>query len=339
VRRSTETLSRQWDILELIPREPRSITTAEVGRRLAAQGHDVDVRTVQRDLTTLETKFMLRCRTEGRVNHWYWDRDRKSLEIPRLSGPAAVALLLVRDYLFPLLPKGIADELSLHFANAADALKGTKLERWHERVRMVDRGPLLRAPDIDPAVRDVVYEALLNGCQIEADYTSRHTRASRRLRINPLALVTKHGVLYVVATLWRYQDPRQLALHRMNAAELLDSPAEMPPSFDLDTYIDDGAFGYPVSSQEIELAALFTTDAAAHLHERELAHDQQLEVRDDGITVLRATVPDTQELRWWLLGFGDQVEVVAPDHLRAELEAVAQGMFKKYNYNADGAGS
>lgn len=335
MRHSTETLSRQWDILELIPREPQSITAAEVRRRLATRGHDVDVRTVQRDLTTLETKFMLRCRTEGRANHWYWGRDRKSLEIPRLSGPAAVTLLLARDYLIPLFPKGVADELGLHFAKAADSVKGTKLEHWHERVRMVDRGPILHAPDVDPAVRDVVYEALLDGRQVEADYTSRSSDGSRRLRINPLGLVAKHGVLYVVATLWRYEDPRQLALHRMCAAELLGSAVEIPPAFNLDTYIgDDDAFGYPISEEKLEITVRFTPEAAVHLHERRLAEDQHLERRDDGLVVLRATVPDTQELRWWLLGFGDQVEVIAPDQLRAEFVAMARDMFEKYNHNA-----
>ncbi len=117
----------------------------------------------------------------------------------------------------------------------------------------------------------------------------------------------------------------------MSAASLLDSPAQMPPSFDLNAYIDDeAAFGYPVTSREVEIAVLFTLEAAAHLHERRLAEDQQLEVREDGLTLLRATVPDTQELRWWLLGFGDQAEVLAPERLRSEFEATVRRLFDKY---------
>jgi predicted DNA-binding transcriptional regulator YafY len=33
---------------------------------------------------------------------------------------------------------------------------------------------------------------------------------------------------------------------------------------------------------------------------------------------LSATVADTAELRWWLLGFGEGVEVIGPKSLRNE---------------------
>jgi predicted DNA-binding transcriptional regulator YafY len=39
---------------------------------------------------------------------------------------------------------------------------------------------------------------------------------------------------------------------------------------------------------------------------------------DDDRERLMATVKDTQELRWWLLGFGEGVEIIEPASLRAE---------------------
>jgi predicted DNA-binding transcriptional regulator YafY len=36
----------------------------------------------------------------------------------------------------------------------------------------------------------------------------------------------------------------------------------------------------------------------------------------DGRVLLKATVLDSFELRWWLTGFGDRVEVVKPKYLR-----------------------
>jgi len=41
-------------------------------------------------------------------------------------------------------------------------------------------------------------------------------------------------------------------------------------------------------------------------------------------------VKDTLELRWWLLGFGDKVEVLAPKALREEFSAVTQRMAVQY---------
>jgi predicted DNA-binding transcriptional regulator YafY len=48
------------------------------------------------------------------------------------------------------------------------------------------------------------------------------------------------------------------------------------------------------------------------------------------MVLVEATVQDTQQLRWWLLGFGDQVEVVEPGELRNEFLQVAKGMIGLY---------
>jgi predicted DNA-binding transcriptional regulator YafY len=45
---------------------------------------------------------------------------------------------------------------------------------------------------------------------------------------------------------------------------------------------------------------------------------------------LSASVRETAELTWWLLGFGDQVEVVAPKRLRASLAETARSMCARY---------
>ena len=43
------------------------------------------------------------------------------------------------------------------------------------------------------------------------------------------------------------------------------------------------------------------------------------------------TVADTAELRWWLLGFGDGVEVVRPKALRNEFREMTNNMARMYS--------
>jgi len=330
MRKSTDTIGRQWELLRLVPREPRSITTAEIRSRLAEHGYEADVRTIQRDLTTLEAKFPLICRVDGRTNHWSWARQHPGLEVPRLETPTAITLLFVRDYLLPLLPKSISSELAPYFDKAKEVLKGTTLEQWGRRVRMIRRGPLLKAPSVATGVLDAVYRALLEGRQLEAVYRSREAAEAKRRRIHPLGLVAKDDVLYLVAKLQDYEDVRQLALHRMSSAEVLESAAKAPPGFSLKAYIEEEQFGYPVNDEKLRLVAAFDEKTAAHLYERKISEDQRLERRDRDV-VLRATVPNTSELRWWLLGFGDRVEVLEPPALRAEFRAIAFEMARKYS--------
>ena len=50
--------------------------------------------------------------------------------------------------------------------------------------------------------------------------------------------------------------------------------------------------------------------------------------------MVTASVTDSQQLEWWLLGFGARVVMVGPGGLRARMKKTASMMTKKYR-NAD----
>ena len=70
--------------------------------------------------------------------------------------------------------------------------------------------------------------------------------------------------------------------------------------------------------------------APNHLTESPLSHDQTIESEIDGQVQITATVKKTRQLKWWLLGFGAQVEVVKPKRLRNEFIAIANNMVGRY---------
>ena len=47
-------------------------------------------------------------------------------------------------------------------------------------------------------------------------------------------------------------------------------------------------------------------------------------LQEDGRILVEATVSDTADLRWWLLGFGSSVEVLEPTSLREQFREQAQ---------------
>ncbi len=140
--------------------------------------------------------------------------------------------------------------------------------------------------------------------------------------------MARDNVLYLVCCLWNYGDVIQLALHRMASAELLDAEASVPDGFDLDAYIARGEFDI-VTGEMLRLEARFSRDAAYHLRETPVAADQTL-IDQGGELLLTATVLDTLQLRWWLLGFGADVEVLAPAGLREEMAQTARAMSVRY---------
>jgi predicted DNA-binding transcriptional regulator YafY len=170
--------------------------------------------------------------------------------------------------------------------------------------------PLLPPTYNETAVR-VVYDALLAGKRFTAHYRSRaqDTDEIKVCDVNPLGLVARGNLLYLVCTLWDYQDLRQLALHRIITAEATDTAVAQFPDFDLDRYIAEGEFQYPVGPT-IQLKARFTREAAAHLYETPLSTDQTIEPAGADHVLVTASVRNTAQLDWWLRGFGDAVTVV-----------------------------
>jgi len=246
----------------------------------------------------------------------------------------ALAFVLAQRFLDPLLPPATLAYLQPHIERA-EAILGelgrSGLGAWPAKVRVLPRGQRLQPARIAPRVLEVVYEALLNGRRFEARYQPRGAAQPVNYEVNPLGLVFRDAVIYLLGTLWGYDDVKQLALHRFTAATAGTKRVRVPPDFDLDAYLASGAFAYPVCpGQAIRLVALFDAPTAQHLYETPLDEHQRLVEQRDGRVRLQASVADTSELRWWLLGFGDQVEVLKPVGLRREFGRIAQALYERY---------
>ena len=97
----------------------------------------------------------------------------------------------------------------------------------------------------------------------------------------------------------------------------------------MDDYIASGAFGFG-GEETIRLKVIFKNPAGNHLYETPLSIDQVLKAEDDHHLHLSATVIDTEQLRWWLLGFGENVEVLAPVKLRRNIAQSIQSSAINY---------
>ncbi len=324
-------LTRQWILLQEIPRAPRSRTTAELHAALRDRGYEVTKRTTERDLERLSAIFPITCDEEGRTHRWYWMEDAAVTEFPGMSPESAIAMLLAERYLAGLIPRNLLRCIRQYADRARRVLEAAGLHEWPSRIAVAPAGPPLLPPEAAPGVLEAVDDALARGRQLQVTYTSRSRGDTWRGRVHPLGLVAKRGLLYLVCTINDHSDTRQLAVHRITEAACLDEPAHRPPGFELRDYVEQSqAFAYPRTGRQLELVLAVTPGVAAHLDECPLSEHQRMENGADGRSVVRAGVEDSEELRWWLLGFGDQVEVIAPRELRDELRDIASAMARIY---------
>jgi len=330
----SDTLMRQWQMLRLIPRHPLKISTPELVQRLADADFSTTQRTVQRDLLSLSDIFPLQSDERSKPFGWSWMADADVLDVPGMDTDTALAFYLAEKHLEPLLPRTTTKRLQAHFRTAAHVLDRIASDKgnpaWRNKVRVLLRGPGLQAPAIKPEIQAGVHDALLRNRRLKVTYKPRGQDGDKDYEINPLGLVLKDGLVYLVCSMWDYPDIRLLTLHRMQKANPLDIPASVPDGFDLDAYIASGELDFAIGGK-ITLKARFTTGAAFHLQERPLSADQTLIPQDDDWLLLTASVQDTSELRWWLLGFGDEVEVLKPKALRRDFKDIASSMQEQYS--------
>lgn len=333
-----ETLLRHWQTLRLIPRYPQKTTAANLCVALEADGYSVGKRTVERDLQSLSGIFPLLVDERSRPFGWSWDRDAPAFDLPGISLSECLTLLMAREHLVSVMPSSTVSQLGPYFRLAEQKMKSLEghsgVAGWLNKVRIVPATQPLISPQLDSQVLATIQQGLLESKQCQVAYRKRDVGDPDSYPIHPLGMVQRGQVLYLACTIKTYADIRLLALHRIQDASLLNFPAHAPDGFDLDTYLASGAMGWSTNNP-IQLIAAFSAEAGAHLQETPLSEDQIIEHLPDGRLQITATVLETQQLLWWLLGFGDGVEVLAPQGLREQIIEKVQRLADRYAGKAE----
>ena len=333
----SEQLRRQWVIIKNIPRHPVKIGTRELVGILQKKGFNNSQRTVQRDLNTMAEIFSgLQSDKNKDAAGWFWAEGSEIHDLPPINPPMALTLKLLETLNFGRFSSTVTQMMQPYFDRSSQVLASLPSianTGWQDKFRVVPRNQPLLPADIPPEVMSVIYDALLKGRQLHVHYQRKNSEPTE-YDLHPLGLVFRESVVYLVATLWGYQDVKQLALHRFKSCQLLDQPSNVPEGFSLDDYIQGGAFEYEICGGEsIQLVALFASGAAYHLDETRLSEDQKFEPVDNEWVRVTASVKNTQQLRWWLLGFGVYVQVIEPHALRDEFKRVSEGMAEIYHHD------
>lgn len=313
-------LSRQWELLRQLPKRSPGMTVTELLTRLAVAGYSISRRSVERDLRDLSLVFPLQCNDGGTPFGWYW-QPGVSVELQGISLTEAVSLALVEDAVRPLLPGSMLSVLEPRFEHARQKLKGlgegNPAARWPDKVASVRPDFNLRAPEIRADILEALQQAVISEQQLHCQYYSAHTNKESELTLNPLAIVQRGLITYLIATAAPYTDIRQFAVHRFRAVTALETPCQGLDAFELQSYLDSDAlqFGKP---EKIRFKAWVSEHQARLIRETPLSKDMTLEALANGFE-LQATVNNTWQLQWWILSLGDALVVQAPAALRQQV--------------------
>jgi proteasome accessory factor B len=174
------------------------------------------------------------------------------------------------------------------------------------------------APELDLAVDpigDVLADALQRHTPLRFTYRTAAGDAAPRT-VDPHAVVQRRGAWYLVA---HDHDRDAQRVFRLDRVEGRMRPAGEPGSFTPPADLDLGAaVAGPESERlEVDLAVAPSARWAVESRGGVAVGDE----REDGWVVLRVAGVDRLRDRSWLLGLGDEVEVLAPADLRTEIAA------------------
>jgi predicted DNA-binding transcriptional regulator YafY len=325
------TLARQWELLKRLPTRGAGKTAAELTQELQEAGFEVSKRQVERDLSELMDAFDLDCNNASIPYGWRW-LPGAGADLPGLTLPEALSLSLVEDLVKALLPVSLLQGLETRFKQSRKKLddlapKNSKA-RWINKVRTVQPTQPLLAPHIDQELLNTVQECLLADEVIDADYRGMGADEAQSLGLNPLGLVNRGPITYLVATAWGYTDIRIYAMHRFIKASRTYKSSQKPVGFSLDKYIDSGALHFG-SGKIIRLKANVSDSLARILLETPLSEDQKI----DG-NKLAATVTVTWQLTWWILSQGSAITVTAPAVLQKDIRVTLADTLTLYDSEA-----
>lgn len=311
---------RQLMMLKKLPKHPKKASAKEIHNALLAQGFCIDLRTVQRDLNSFTKHFDIQNDGNKDTLGWYWSPNAKRVELPEMEPAVAFTLKMAELFLKKYMPPFTQEELTPYFSLAESVLKNlpnNNLTNWANKIAFLSRTQPLQSPKVSENILKNIYNAVLDNKQLEIRYQARHELEPNTRIVQPLGIVIIDTVIYLVA-LNQNNEYRQYALHRFEYAHILEDNVNRGIEFDLTQYINEGRFEYLIdASAMIELELRLHPDIAFHLNETPLNESQQIQlIPNDTWHRLNANIKDTLQLRWWLLSFGANIEVIKPSALR-----------------------
>jgi predicted DNA-binding transcriptional regulator YafY len=320
--------------LSRIQRLLKLISLLQLGRgqnvRSLATDCGVSRRTIFRDLDVLRAAGVpLEFNDEVqsyRIPHTYL------LPPTNFSAEEALAVLVLCDELggnrrLPFYAPARSAALKLH------AALPTRLRNYLQDVAGAIRirlGPRAAIDEKQP-VYDRLIDALARRLCVRITYDSLYERDVIKTRLSPYRLMFSRRSWYVIGRSSVHRQIRTFHVGRILKLEPTNDSYRIQRGFSLEHHLRNAWHIIPGAGPDWDVHIRFHKLVARNVAEVRWHETQQTQWRDDGSLDFHVTVSGLEEISWWILGYGDQAEVVAPAKLRELIAQRVHHMAEIYN--------
>jgi predicted DNA-binding transcriptional regulator YafY len=179
-----------------------------------------------------------------------------------------------------------------------------------------------------------VYQQLLSAIGshrcVRIRYQSLAEQKAISTRLSPYRLLYRRRSWYVIGRSSLHRDTRTFNVGRITSLEILDDRFRVPSGFSLQRHLRNAWQLIPEPGRDVDVELRFQPKVAINVAEVAWHKTQRVKFHRDGTLTFRVRVSGINEIAWWILGYGDQVEVVKPRPLRQLIAAHVQRMSTQY---------
>jgi predicted DNA-binding transcriptional regulator YafY len=147
---------------------------------------------------------------------------------------------------------------------------------------------------------------------------------------DPYGFVVSSGRIYCIAYDHARKDRRSFAVDSIGDVDTLAGTFVRPADFDVETWAASSISGVLHGGPPADVRVRFAPRVAKAAIAARVVGEQDVERRSDGSAEIVFHVDDVDELVRWILGWGDQAEILDPPEVRARIAALATSISRKY---------
>jgi predicted DNA-binding transcriptional regulator YafY len=174
------------------------------------------------------------------------------------------------------------------------------------------------AAPIDQAYYLKLEDAIHREVEVIIRYYSMHRDKTSERQVAPYHILNQSGSWYLIGYCHTRKEIRTFSLNRIQEISLTDDYFERPPDFDLQKYLAK-SFRIIREGHSCVIQLKFSAYQARWIREKQWHPTQKLTPLADGSLLLELEVAGLSEVKRWILQYGAEVEVLAPQELREEM--------------------
>lgn len=184
-------------------------------------------------------------------------------------------------------------------------------------------------PEPPRAILTALRRAVWDDRRVRVRYEDRKRSSSTRT-VDPLGLVSKAGVWYLVARCG--EELRSFRVDRIRGAQELTQRFERPESFDLERYWRESSARFNEASRSADCVVLLRAPGDA-LERLSLYWPAEVVSQDKTGALLRVTFPGAEIALFQLVAWSEVATLVEPEELREALVARARRTLDRYAHD------